>query len=89
MLALFNNILVANTAEDITQTIQAYVGPFLLLVIGIVAFTFLFQRQIMQFVLFLIIAIVVAILFYAPGVVKSIAQSFVGDTDINQGDSGW
>jgi hypothetical protein len=89
MLALINDLLLANAAEQIVQTVQAYVGPIFLLVIGIVALTFLFRREVMQFVIFLIIAILVAILFYAPGVIKAIAQAFTGETGLDQGSTGW
>ena len=89
MLALINDLLLANVSDDIVKTVQAYVGPIFLLLIGIVALTFLFKREIMQFVIFIIIAILVAIFFYAPGVVKSIAQAFTGETGISQDGGGW
>jgi len=90
MLALVNAFLLANVSDDIVKTVQAYVGPILLLVIGIVAITFLFRREMMQFVIFIVIAILVSIFFYAPGLVKSIAQSFTGETGIDSGDgSSW
>jgi len=85
MLALVNNFILANISDDIVKTVQAYVGPILLLLIGIVALTFLFKREIMQFVIFLIIAILVSVLFYAPGVIKAIAQQFTGQTGISTG----
>lgn len=85
MLALINELLLANVSENIVRTVQAYVGPIFLLIIGIVAITFLFQRQIMQFTIFVIIAILVSILFYAPGVIKAIAQAFTGETGIATG----
>ena len=88
MLALINDFLLANVSDDIVKTVQAYVGPIFLLIIGIVALTFLFRREIMQFTIFLIIAILVAILFYAPGIVKSIAQAFTGETGLDQGSTG-
>jgi hypothetical protein len=89
MLALINDLLLANAAEQIVRTVQAYVGPVFLLLIGIVALTFLFRREVMQFVIFLIIAILIAILFYAPGVVKAIAEAFTGETGLDNGSSGW
>lgn len=82
-------LIFANAADDIVKTVQAYVGPILLLIIGIVALNFLFRREIMQFVIFLVIAIVVAILFYAPGIVKSIAQQFTGETGLDSGGATW
>jgi len=90
MLALIDNLLLANASDDIVKTVQAYVGPILLLLIGIVALTFLFKREIMQFVIFIVIAILVSVFFYAPGVVKGIAQQFTGETGLDSGGgSGW
>lgn len=88
---LLNIITLAegNASEKIVGALQAYIGPVLLFIIGIVAITFLFQRQIMQFVIFLVIAILVAILFYAPGIIKSIAKAFAGETSVEQGSTGW
>lgn len=83
MLALINNLLLANVSDTIVQTVQAYVGPILLLLIGIVALTFLFKREVMQFVIFLIIAILVAVLFYSPGIVKAIADAFTNSTGLS------
>lgn len=85
---MLNNLIVANASEKLVGTLQAYVGPVLLFIIGIVAITFLFRREIMQFVLFIVIAIIVAVLFYAPGVVKAIAQSFTGETGLDTGEGG-
>lgn len=92
MSSVFNNVLLAasgNAAQNIASAVQAYVGPFLLLIIGIVAITFLFKRQVTQFVIFLVIALGVAIFFYAPGVIVSIAKSFTGETGVSTGDTGW
>lgn len=88
MLALVNEFLLANVSEQIVRTVQAYVGPIFLLIVGIVAITFLFQRQIMQFTIFLVIAILIAILFYTPGIVKTIAEAFTGETGISTGGFG-
>lgn len=89
MLAFLNNLIIANASEKIAGAVQAYVGPILLLIIGIVAITFLFRRQITQFVIFLVIAIAVAIFFYAPGVIVAIAKAFTGETGIDSGSTSW
>ncbi len=82
---MLNTLIAANASEKLVGALQAYIGPILLLLIGIVAITFLFRREVMQFVLFIIIAVVVAILFYAPGVVKAIAEAFTGETGLKTG----
>lgn len=81
MLALLNDIVYAATvADDLVGTLKAYVGPVLLLIIGAVSITFLFKRQISQFLIFLVIAILVAILFYAPDFITAIANNFVDES---------
>jgi hypothetical protein len=82
---LVTAFVVANAAEALAATIQAYVGPILLLIIGLVALPFLFRRQLMAFGTFVLIAILVAIFFYYPGIILSIAGQFVGETGIGTG----
>lgn len=89
MLALMNNFLLANAAEDIVHAVQVYVGPILLLVISVMALKFLFKTQMMQFGIFVLVAILVAILFYAPGVIKTIAQAFAGETGLEGTGGNW
>lgn len=67
-------VLAAASGNSLANGIRNFVGPILMLVMGIVAITFLFRREMTQFIIFLVIAIVVAIIFYAPDVIKSIAQ---------------
>lgn len=83
---MLESLILANVAEDIVAAVQSYVGPILLLIIGIISITFLMRREVMALVIFLVIGIVVAILFYAPGVIKSIALAFTGETGL---DSNW
>lgn len=80
MLAQINDLIVANVATNLVDTLKAYIGPILLLIIGAISLTFLFKRQVSQFLTFLAIAIVVAIIFYAPDVITNIAQGFVTDS---------
>lgn len=85
MLALINDfyaIVYANAADDIVNALKAYIGPILLLLMGIVAMTFLFRRQISQFLIFIGIAIVVALIFYAPDFIVSISQNFKDETSL-------
>lgn len=67
-------VLAAASGNSLATGIRNFIGPILMLVMGIVAITFLFRREMTQFIIFLVIAIVVAIIFYAPDVIKSIAQ---------------
>lgn len=82
--SFINDYVVAATTETIATGIRNFVGPILLLIISLVAITFLFKREMTQFFIFVVIAIIVALLFYAPGIVKSLAQE-AGSTTGNSG----
>lgn len=87
MLNLFNATLVvaaSGGAQKLVDAIQAWVGPIFLLAIGIIAITFLFRRQLMQFAIFIVIAILIAVLFYAPGVLINLASMFFSDTSTSE-----
>lgn len=73
-------IAAANPGDGIAKGIRNFIGPLLLLVMGIVAITFLFRREMTQFLIFLVIAIVVAIIFYAPDAIKNIAKGVEQNT---------
>lgn len=82
---LVQNFIVAATGAELAQGIRDFVGPILMLVMGIVAITFLFRREMTQFIIFLVIAVVVAIIFYSPDLVQNIGK----DVDKSVGGSGW
>ncbi len=63
-------------AENITGFLKAFIGPLLLIAIGIIAIKFLMQRQMTQFFQFLAVAILVAVLFYTPGLIQTIGTWF-------------
>jgi ABC-type multidrug transport system fused ATPase/permease subunit len=68
----------SQAATNITSFITSFVGPILLLAIGIIAIKFLVQRQMTQFFQFLAVAILVAVLFYTPGLIEKIGTWFGG-----------
>lgn len=78
-------IVGATTGKGIADGIRAFVGPILMMVMGIVAITFLFKREMTAFIIFLVISIVVAIIFYGPGLIVSIGQGVNKEV----GGSGW
>jgi len=61
------------TGAGLANALRSFVGPILLIIIGIVAVTFLFKRQLTQFFQFMALAILVALLFYTPDVLPAIA----------------
>lgn len=71
-------IAAATSGNTLADGIRNFIGPILMLVVGVIAITFLLKREMTQFLIFLVIAIVVFILFYAPDVLKNIAQGAEG-----------
>lgn len=78
-----DSVLAATNGSSLATGIRNFVGPILMLVMGIVAITFLFRREMTQFVIFLVIAIVVAIIFYAPDFITNIAKGVNTESGVN------
>jgi hypothetical protein len=53
--------------------LQTLFGPLFLGIVGIVAIFFLFTREVIRFVQFFVLAVVIAVIFYVPGIVQSLA----------------
>lgn len=53
--------------------LQGLFGPLFLGIVSIFAIFFLFTRETMRFVQFILLAIAIAIIFYSPGIIKTIA----------------
>lgn len=70
------DFIVANGSKGLVNAIRDFIAPIFLLCIGIAAMTFLFQRQVTQFLQFAALAVGIAVLFYFPGVVESVAGFF-------------
>lgn len=70
--------IAAVSAADIVTKIQAFVGPLLLLAIGVIAIKHLMTRQMTQFFQFMALAILVLLLFYTPGVLVGIVNVIGG-----------
>jgi hypothetical protein len=49
-------------------------GPLFLGIVRIVAIFFLFTREIIRFVQFFVLAVAIAVIFYVPGIVRSLAM---------------
>lgn len=81
VLAHTSDLVVAKmNSNGLVNNIRGFLGPILLLIIGIVAITFLFQRQMTQFIIFLVIGVVVAGIFYVPDVIGGLGKSFGNST---------
>lgn len=61
-----------NTSGLVTY-LQTLFGPLFLGIVGIVAIFFLFTREVIRFVQFFVLAVIIAVIFYVPGIVQSLA----------------
>ena len=75
IVSFINDLVFAASGNSIATGIRNFIGPILMLIMGCVSIVFLFQRQMTQFVIFLVIAVVVAIIFYAPGIITNLGKS--------------
>lgn len=71
-------INVAVSSEGFVNMLRNFVGPLVLFALGIIALTFLVQRQTTQFIIFLVLAIVVLAIFYVPEWIGNLGQRFGG-----------
>lgn len=75
-------LTVANSASGLADQIRNFVGPLAMLACGIFALVFLVQRQFMQMLIFIIIAVVVFAIFYVPEMLSNLGQS-LGESNEN------
>lgn len=71
---LMDPILGATSGDKLAKAVTTFIGPLLLLAMGLAAMTFLFQQQITRFLQFLALAVGVALIFYFPDVTKNVAE---------------
>ena len=73
------SIIVAAAAQGVNTSglvlyLQSLFGPLFLGLVGIVALFFLFTREIIRFVQFVVLAVAIAVIFYTPSIVQTLAQ---------------
>ena len=66
--------LAALSTTGLVSYLQGLFGPLFLGIVGIVAIFFLFTREIIRFVQFIVLAIAIAVVFYTPSIVQTIAS---------------
>jgi len=62
------------STSGLVNYLQGLFGPLFLGIVGIVALFFLFTREITRFVQFLVLAVAIAVIFYTPSIVQTLAQ---------------
>ena len=63
----------ALSTTGLVTYLQGLFGPLFLGIVGIVAIFFLFTREIIRFVQFVVLAVAIAVIFYTPGIVQTLA----------------
>ena len=63
----------AISTQSLVNYLQGLFGPLFLGIVGIVALFFLFTREITRFVQFLVLAVAIAVVFYTPSIVQTLA----------------
>jgi hypothetical protein len=63
----------AISTTGLVKYLQSLFGPLFLGMVGIVALFFLFTREITRFVQFMVLAVLIAVVFYTPGIVQALA----------------
>jgi len=63
----------AISTQGLVTYLQSLFGPLFLGIVGIVELFFLFTREITRFVQFLVLAVAIAVVFYTPSIVQTLA----------------
>ncbi len=63
----------APSTSGLVRYLQGLFGPLFLGIVGIVAIFFLFTREIIRFVQFFVLAVAIAVIFYTPSIVQTLA----------------
>ena len=70
---LISTAPLALSTTGLVTYLQGLFGPLVLGIVGIVAIFFLFTREITRFVQFLVLAVAIAVIFYTPDIVRTLA----------------
>jgi hypothetical protein len=64
----------ALSTTGLVTYLQGLFGPLFLGIVGIVAIFFLFTREIIRFVQFVVLAVAIGVIFYTPSIVQTLAK---------------
>jgi type IV secretory pathway VirB2 component (pilin) len=71
---LISSAPLALSTTNLVTYLQGLFGPLFLGIVGIVAIFFLFTREIIRFVQFLVLAVAIGVVFYTPDIVQTLAK---------------
>lgn len=64
--------------NQVISNLQSFVGPIFLAIVGFFAITFLMKKKMKDFIAFIALAIVIAVIFYTPGIIHNLATMVAG-----------
>jgi hypothetical protein len=73
----------AISTSNLVKYLQSLFGPLFLGIVGIVALFFLFTREITRFVQFMVLAVAIAVVFYTPTIVQTLATGIANALGVN------
>ena len=73
----------AINTEGLVKYLQGLFGPLFLGIVCIVALFFLFTREITKFVQFIVLAVLIAVVFYTPSIVQLLATGIANALGIH------
>jgi hypothetical protein len=73
----------AINTQNLVNYLQGLFGPLFLGIVGIVALFFLFTREITKFVQFIVLAVLIAVVFYTPSIVQLLATGIANALGIH------
>ena len=73
----------AINTQNLVNYLQGLFGPLFLGIVGIVALFFLFTREITKFVQFIVLAVLIAVVFYTPSIVHTLATGIANALGIH------
>lgn len=68
-------MILALSSQGLVTYLQALAAPIFLGIVGFCAVFFLFTREIMRFVQFVVLAVVIAVIFYTPQIIQNLASA--------------
>lgn len=75
-------LLLQDSSEELVEFLRDWIAPVFLLLVGLVALTFLWRRQMTEFLQFFALAIGIAVFFYFPQFLETIAEAVAGTLGI-------
>ncbi|GII93147.1 hypothetical protein [Sinosporangium siamense] len=64
--------------EGLANLLRSVFAPLFLVIVSLVALFFLFTREITRFVQFILLAIAIGVIFYAPNIIEVTARAIAG-----------